>query len=151
PSPTVHCLATLFVVSFASIAAWTQAQPFSHIVVVVQENRTPDNLFGSAPASVQCSGQDDFEPGVDIQDWGYINGSNHQCFTARHLADLTNPDHSHGGFSTMYHNGAMDGCKDGTTDCWSFVQKSEVQAYFDIAPPMASPTIFFRRMKGQVL
>jgi len=45
----------------AALAPGTaSAQPvggFKHIIVVVQENRTPDNLFGSNPR---------FEPGVDI-------------------------------------------------------------------------------------
>ena len=64
-SSAVLYVATLFVVSLASTAAWAQAQSFSHIVIIFQENRTPDNLFGSALSSVLCSGQDDFEPGVD--------------------------------------------------------------------------------------
>ncbi len=31
--------------------------PFRHIIIIVQENRTPDNLFGSNPT---------FEHGVDL-------------------------------------------------------------------------------------
>lgn len=86
----------------ASTAAYSQTLPtFDHIVIIVQENRTPDNLFGSAPFSTKCSGQDDFEPGVDIQDWGYI-GTTPTCFTAHPLgSDPVNPDHSHGGFTAM--------------------------------------------------
>jgi phospholipase C len=34
-----------------------QITPIQHVVILIQENRTPDNLFGSNPS---------FEPGVDI-------------------------------------------------------------------------------------
>lgn len=96
---------------------------------------------------MQCSGQDDFEPGVDIQDWGYINGTNHQCFVSRPLADLTNPGHSHGDFSAMYHGGLMDGCTHGT-DCYSFVRKSDVQPYFDIATTYSFANYMFQTNEG---
>jgi phospholipase C len=45
--------------SLAATFAYAQTLPkFQHIIVVVQENRTPDNLFGSNPT---------FETGVDLQ------------------------------------------------------------------------------------
>jgi hypothetical protein len=44
---------------------------FQHIVIVVQENRTPDNLFGSTSAITPCNSEDPFEPGVDIKNCGY--------------------------------------------------------------------------------
>jgi phospholipase C len=146
-SSVVLCVATLFVVSLASASCWAQAQPFSHIVVIFQENRTPDNLFGAAVASQACAGQDDFEPGVDIQNWGYINGTNHQCFVSRPLSDLTNPGHSHGDFSAMYHGGAMDGCSHGT-DCYSLVPKAGVQPYFDIATTYSFANYMFQTNEG---
>ena len=35
---------------FVPVVAQAQTLPtFRHIVVILQENRTPDNLFGSAP------------------------------------------------------------------------------------------------------
>ena len=53
-------------------------------MIIVQENRTPDNLFGTcAPSGGLCSGQDDFEPGVDIQDWGYIGSTTHVLLHTR--------------------------------------------------------------------
>ena len=48
------CLIQLLALALAPASAQLQ---FDHIVLVVQENRTPDNLFGSNP---------NFEPGVDI-------------------------------------------------------------------------------------
>jgi phospholipase C len=42
----------------AATFAYAQTLPtFQHIIVIVQENRTPDNLFGSNTT---------FEPGVDL-------------------------------------------------------------------------------------
>lgn len=56
------------------VAALAQAQTlptFRHIVVIFQENRTPDNLFGSAPSGgTMCGSEDPFEPGVDIRNGG---------------------------------------------------------------------------------
>ena len=65
-------MAVLAVVSVACIAA-AQIPPktFKHIIIVIQENRTPDNLFGGAPQKGSCTGEDPFEPGVDIANGGY--------------------------------------------------------------------------------
>jgi phospholipase C len=122
-------------------------------VIIVQENRTPDNLFGSAPFHTgSCSGQDDFEPGVDIQDWGYI-GTTPTCFTAHPLGpDPVNPDHSHGGFKAMCDADAtgkcqMDACDQGT-NCYAYVQKSDVQQYFDIATNYGFANYMFQTNEG---
>jgi phospholipase C len=49
----------LLFVSLGAMFAAAQTLPtFQHIIVIVQENRTPDNLFG---------GNTTFEPGVDLQ------------------------------------------------------------------------------------
>jgi phospholipase C len=41
----------------AAAFAPAQQQPpsFSHVVIIFQENRTPDNIFGSAPAQTNCT------------------------------------------------------------------------------------------------
>jgi phospholipase C len=69
--PAALCLAALFVVFFVSAAAYAQGSlpVFDHIVVIVQENRTPDNLFGSSiGTSMGCGGQQDFEPGQGVRE-----------------------------------------------------------------------------------
>lgn len=62
----------LFLIAFvATGSAFAQTIPhFDHIVVIVQENRTPDNLFGSAGSGGVCGTEDPFEPGVDIENGG---------------------------------------------------------------------------------
>jgi len=117
-------------------------------VIIVQENRTPDNLFGTgAPSGGLCSGQDDFEPGVDIQDWGYI-GSTPTCFSSLPLANSVNPGHQHGDFKNDYAGGNLNACSDGTTDCYSFTQKSDVLPYFQIATTYGFANYFFQTNEG---
>ncbi|HXM20670.1 MAG TPA: hypothetical protein VN948_05340 [Terriglobales bacterium] len=48
----------LLLVSVATLGYAQTLPTFQHIIVIVQENRTPDNLFGSNIT---------FEPGVDLQ------------------------------------------------------------------------------------
>jgi phospholipase C len=57
---------------FVAVVAQAQTLPtFRHIVVISLENRTPDNLFGSAPfGGTTCGSEDPFEPGVDIRNGG---------------------------------------------------------------------------------
>ena len=47
--------ALLFVSCLAVVAAQAQISQFQHIIVVVQENRTPDNLFYALCANSPCS------------------------------------------------------------------------------------------------
>jgi phospholipase C len=54
-------IAKILLLSVSVAATFAYAQPlptFQHIIVIVQENRTPDNLFGSNTT---------FEPGVDLE------------------------------------------------------------------------------------
>src|SRR5208283_5642332 len=37
----------LFLIALASTLALAQTPPIQHVIVVIQENRSPDNLFGS--------------------------------------------------------------------------------------------------------
>src|SRR5579863_3871057 len=63
---------SLLLVCLAAVFATAQIQPgtFKHIIIVVQENRTPDNLFGANPSGGNCSQENPFETGVDIEDGG---------------------------------------------------------------------------------
>lgn len=83
--------------------------PIKHIVVIFQENRSPDNLFQdpkliAAGADIRNYGISAAQPGVHIPltpvPLGCIPGS---CNTY-------NPDHSHQpAFVDMYDGGKMDG------------------------------------------
>jgi len=84
------------VLLLASLAAtFTQAQTpptFQHIIGIIQENRTPDNLFGSNPT---------FVPGVDL---ATAPGAVQWC-----LGACFDPNHTNASWQTLYDGGKMDG------------------------------------------
>ncbi len=59
-------LFTLLFTLFGATLAHAQPVPgqFQHVILVIQENRTPDNLFGGVPGP---SGVPPFEAGVDLK------------------------------------------------------------------------------------
>ena len=144
-------MAALFVLSsvWATFAVAQIPQgTFKHIIIVVQENRTPDNLFGAAPGPLRNCGQENqpFEPGVDIDNGGlgipYKQAQQLICNIPLHLTGLYNPcpgpyctvgiivdpDHSHqgkppsGGWVGDYDGGNMDGfCHEYDNSTWNGV------------------------------
>jgi phospholipase C len=129
---TLFCWTLLALVSSAA-----QTLTFKHVVVIVQENRTPDNLFGSNP---------NFEPGVDIATSGIDSKGGKVPLTPIPLANCYDLNHVHIAFVKAYDNGKMDGAGTNTVQpspgCavpanpqFKFVDNSsgDVQPYFDIA------------------
>ena len=87
--PTPRSLCCLL--SFALLAtALANAVPptFQHIIIVIQENRTPDNLFG---------GNTSFELGLDLQRY-----PNAQPWC---LGACFSPGHKHESWKTMWNHG----------------------------------------------
>ncbi len=161
----------------------TQPGPLCHIIIVVQENRTPDNLFGAgAPNNLHCGSQDDFESGVDIENGGYgyvYQDQNHQkvreliCNTPLALSGwdpnvgtngrIVDPDHTYNsgptnpwGWVADYDDGNMDGfCHEydkpafeNVCPSYSYVPKSDVQPYFDIATNYGFANYMFQTNEG---
>ena len=88
-------LVAMLLMSCAALSA--QAAPtFKHIVIVVQENRTPDNLFGSNP---------NFEPGVDIASSGVTSKGRTVKLGPLPLNDCYDISHSHQSFEYALHKG----------------------------------------------
>ncbi len=91
----------------AAIAASAQIQyptPFKHVVYIIQENRTPDNLFqalltwpGVNPAN------------YDIASSGKNTSGQTIPLVAGPLGNLYDLSHAHHAFTAMYDNGKMDG------------------------------------------
>jgi phospholipase C len=121
--------------ALASSAA--QAVKFKHVVVILQENRTPDNLFGSNP---------NFEPGVDLATSGLNSKGEMIPLIPIPLVTCFDVNHSYHAFVTAYDQGKMDGTDKNTTQpapgCivppnpqYRFVDNSDgiLQPYFDIA------------------
>jgi phospholipase C len=116
--------------------------PIQHVVIIVQENRSVDNLF-------------QFLPGANTQRWGY--DSHHRKINLRGVSLTANFDmnHQHRDFLKQYHDGAMDGfdhvhcagaCENGTA--YAFVPQREVQPYYTIAGQYAFADDMFQSNQG---
>src|SRR5579863_9875061 len=68
-------------------------QKIQHVVVIFQENRTPDNLFQD-PKLIAA--------GADIKNVGLNSKGEQITLTPAPLASDFNPDHSHSSFLNMY-------------------------------------------------
>jgi phospholipase C len=105
---------------WAAGPAYTAPPHFSHIIFIIQENRTPDTLFGGpglsgAPA---CGGWNGFAPGdgVDLANGG-PNKLVSACTPLQAWPDLEcgGGSHSHTDWEDQYDKGALDGaCVSGT-------------------------------------
>lgn len=124
----IEMFSALLLCGLTASPASAQAIPagtFKHIIIVIQENRTPDNLFGAGPSKPgSCNSEDPFEPGVDIEAGGYgyvaisstLNERELICDTPLPLSAYDagisqplDPDHTFIGWGLDYHNGNMDG------------------------------------------
>jgi phospholipase C len=124
------------------------APVFKHIVIVVQENRTPDNLFGSKPS---------FEPGVDIATSGVNSHGRTVQLKARPLADCYDIGHDHSDFIAMLNKGAdkeqlapASGCTMPGNPEFKYVDNSSgaVQPYFDLAKAYGFANRMFQTNQG---
>jgi phospholipase C len=120
----------------------------THVVIIVQENRTPDNLFHGLP-------------NADIANSG-VNSSG-QTITL-HQVPLDDPydlSHAHAAFLDMYDNGKMDGadkipvsCPAGDSGCapadpqFGYVNPSDVAPYFALAEQYSFADRMFQTNQG---
>jgi phospholipase C len=134
----------------------TTAAVIQHVVIIFQENRTPDNLFQdpvliSRGADIARSGKNSLGHTVPLMpiDLG-TSGSNPQDY------DL---GHSHGAFVKMYDGGKMDGadlikCSPAATvTCpanpqFMYVNPSDVQPYFALAEQYTFADRMFQTNQG---
>jgi phospholipase C len=132
----------------ASIDRAVAASKFSHIVIIFQENRTPDNLFGSSP---------NFEPLVDISNAGVNSQGTTIPLTPEALADCYDPSHAHSSFETELQIGfdqdpdqTNAGCVLPANPNFKFADNSTggVQHYFDIATNYGFANRMFQTNQG---
>ena len=121
---------------------------FKHIVIIVQENRTPDNLFGSNPT---------FEPGVDIGTSGVNSKGQTIPLMPVALTACYDIDHRHGSFEVAFHSGfdkeivgTYQGCTPPPNPQFKYVDNSSgaVQPYFDIATSYGFSNRMFETNQG---
>ena len=140
----------LAVMTMCGLAANAQAAPvFKHILIVIQENRTPDNLFGSNPH---------FEPGVDIASSGVTSKGRTVPLAPLPLADCYDISHSHASFEYALRYGFDKEPLDSSACTgrlppnphFMYVDNSEgtVQPYFDIATNYGFANRMFQTNQG---
>jgi phospholipase C len=123
------------------------APTFSHIIIVFQENRTPDNLFGSNPS---------FEPGVDIASSGVNSKGRTITLTAVALDNCYDLSHAHEAFELSLQGSDLDpvsaskGCTLPANPQFKYVDNSNgtVQPYFDIAKNYGFANRMFQTNEG---
>jgi phospholipase C len=122
--------------------------PIQYVVVIFQENRSPDNLFHGLP-------------GADIANSG-VN-SKGKIIRLQPIPLVNNYDlaHTHGAFVTMYDNGKMDGadkvkafCNKGAKNCpppnpqFKYVRRADVAPYFQLAEQYTFADRMFQTNQG---
>jgi phospholipase C len=126
----------------------TFATRFQHVVVIVQENRTPDNLFHGLPnADIANSGTNSKGETIEL--------------TPVPLSGTYDLGHTHKAFEQMYNNGKMDGanlvtydCGTNTTSCpppnpqFKYVDPDDVQPYFHMAESYTFGDRMFQTNQG---
>jgi len=122
-----------------------------HVVVIFQENRTPDNLFHDSTL---------IAAGADIASSGDSQGQTIPL-TPIALANDYDLDHSHKAFDSMYDGGKMDGaglinvnCAPTAQNCpppnaqFMYVNPSDVQPYFQLAEQYTFGDRMFQTNQG---
>jgi phospholipase C len=152
----------LFLIGLATLAFAQTIPHFDHIVVIFQENRTPDNVFGSGPARTPCNSEDPFEPGVDIENCGPNKVTNMSTYVVSEpLSTCIDPNHAHIAFTNQLDlvmgvpqmDGACvnyKGCQPNGLQCppYTYVQKSDVLPYFNIALNYGFANYMFQTNEG---
>lgn len=104
----------------------TQGKYFTHIVILVQENRTFDNLFATYP-------------GADGTRTGKLHDGSTVTLIEHDLFDADSPNNDHGSWLTGYNNGKMNGFdlinygKEPPRALYQYVNPDQVRPYWELA------------------
>jgi len=126
------------------------AGKFQHVVIIFQENRTPDNLFQD-PALIRA--------GADIANSGINSKRQKIPLSPLPLATNFDLDHQHEAFVSMFDNGKMDGADKVKVLCaakncpprnpqFSYVDPADVQPYFRMAEQYTFGDRMFQTNQG---
>ena len=128
------------------------SEKIQHVVVIFQENRTPDNLFHDPVLIAR---------GADIASSGVNSSGQTIQLTATSLGIDYGLSHAHAAFVAMYDGGKMDGannvtvaCSKGAPNCpppnpqFMYVQASDVGPYFQMAEQYAFGDRMFQTNQG---
>lgn len=101
--------------------------PIQHVIVVIQENRTFDNLFNGFSYG--------FATPANSQSFGYDHNGNKITLAAHGLEWQFDPSHSHDSLVTEYNNGGMNGFDLDTCDFNPLAGSSGDCSGFLFGPP----------------
>ena len=119
-----------------------------HVIVIVQENRSTDNLFHGLP-------------GADTASSGLDSNGNTIVLRAAPLVESYDFPHTHKAFLNAYDGGKMDGANLNHAECnnspfcrvpdlnYSYVQRSDVAEYFTLAERYAFGDRMFQTNQGE--
>ena len=129
-------------------APWKASSKIAHVVIIFQENRTPDNLFNGLP-------------GADTVRTGLNSAGKKVRLAPIGLTAPYDLGHSHGSYRTEYDDGKMDGFDRVPSDCrgvavcvppnrraYGFVPHDEVKPYFIMAESYAFADHMFQTNQG---
>jgi phospholipase C len=118
-----------------------------HIVIIIQENRSVDNLFQGLP-------------GADTVVTGLDSTGKSVALRSVRLSAPYDLDHSHRGFKTEYNDGAMNGFNKVLTTCssapcsataYGYVPHAESRPYFEMAEHFTFADRMFQTNEGPSL
>lgn len=120
-----------------------------HVVIIFQENRTPDNLFQD-PVLISA--------GADIVNSGLNSSGQSVPLSPESLAVTYDLSHAHSAFVAQYDGGKMDGSNLVGINCYTapcpanpqyfYVNPSEVQPYFQMAEQYTFGDRMFQTNEG---
>jgi phospholipase C len=119
-------------------------EKIQHVVIIIQENRSVDNLLP-------------FVRGANTQHWGYDSQGQVIQLKPRHLAAPFDLGHVHNDWVAEYDNGQMDGfdrerckkrCARKTDNAYSYVPRNEVKPYYQMAETYTFADNFFQSNQG---
>jgi len=138
--------------SLARAARSPQIPPntIKHVIIILQENRSTDNLFHGLP-------------GADTANSGYDSHGNQIPLVPIHLAQNFDQSHLHQAFLNAYNNGQMNGANLNKPQCvggkhcgsippnanYSYVPRSDVAEYFSLAEEFTFGDEMFQTNQGQ--
>src|SRR5579863_3963156 len=135
-----------------------RAQTIEHVIIVVQENRSPDNLFGS-----DLYNKPRLLPKAHLVASGACGSTQQIQLTGVPLNDFCfDPNHGHTkGWAPMWNNGQMDGacnvpidhkkCTPIPNPNYSYVNYADVVPYFNIAQNYGYANWMFQTNQGESL
>ncbi len=119
-----------------------------HVIIIVQENRSVDNLFHGLP-------------GADTADYGYNSYGQKVELQPIPLTDRYDVSHAHSAFLTEYANGKLNGfnlvssrcpkgeqCPPPGVRAYAYVPQKEIQPYFTLAEQYAFADRMFQTNQG---